>query len=236
MSLESLPTECFNIICVHLPIEDVPKISVCSKTLRDLCGSDNGHLWNLLLCHRVWTVDPSTVIPLEGTEDVHWMDLYREMVNAECQHQQYLDDLKILDLDGWLERHFLGQLAPRWNGWERRFWSWSSRDNSFAAWEDDTRRHCYAQFPVGPDSVVRRISTEEQIALSTQKLNDLNPVTNPKPFVFTITNTSFPMLWACSSEEQLQLWLDKISVTLHPLKFGGRTYKAPAKYLLKKTT
>ena len=87
---------------------------------------------------------------------------------------------------------------------------------------------------MGSESHCRRVSEEEQIELSTQKRDSRNPVRNPKPHVFTITHTTFAMLWACDSEEQLQLWLDKISVTLHPLKFGGRTYKAPAKYLLKK--
>ena len=236
MNLENLPTESFNIICVHLPIEDLPKVSASSKTLHGLCGGENGHLWNLLLCHRLWTVDPSKVIPLEDVQgdNVNWMDQYRTMVRAEQEHQQRLDELLNLDLDGWLERHFLGQLAPHWNGWERRFWSWSSRTNSFAAWSNETRTHCYATFPVGPDSEVRRVSAEEQIALSTDKSDNRNPVTNPKPYVFTINNTTFRMLWACSSEEQLQLWLDKIFVTLHPLKFGGRRYQAPAKYLLKK--
>ena len=197
MSLESLPTECFNAICVHLPISDLPNVSACSKTLKILCGQENGHLWNLLLCLRAWTVEPNAVIPLDGNElggQVDWMNLYRRMLDAEKAQQKYLDDLRQLDLDGWLERHFLGQLAPHWNGWERRFWSWSSHNNSFAAWADDTRTHCYAEFPVDHRSEARRVSEKEQVALSNHKGDNRNPVTDPKPYVFTITNTAFSML------------------------------------------
>lgn len=233
--LETLPNECFNEICIHLSVSDLPHLSACSKSLASFCGNDNEELWNLLLCRRLWTVDPSKTLALDDTSTkVEWKKKYRTMINSEKYHQKYLDDLKRLDLEGWLDRHFVGQLAPHWNGWETRYWTWDSESNSFSAWESDQRVNCFASFPVGRNCVVRRVSEEEQVSITTPSKQALNPVRSPKPYVFTILNTSFAMLWACRDEQQLQLWMDKISVTLHPLKFGGRTYKAPAKYLLQK--
>ncbi|CAB9504381.1 expressed unknown protein [Seminavis robusta] len=240
--LETLPQECFNHVVAHIPLSDMPKLSCASKAMAELCGSDNSELWNGLLCERLWTVDPSVVLSSSDTttttlEMVNWKDQYKSLVKAEQDHQAYLDGLRRLNLHGWLERHFIGQLAPHWNGWEARYWTWDSSSNSFAAWESERRRNCFARFPVDRQSQVRRVSEEEQIALTgtgASKGSALNPVTNPKPFVFTLSNTTFPMLWACRDEAQLQTWLDKISVTLHPLKFEGRTYKAPAKFRLEK--
>lgn len=246
-SLESLPTECFNAICLHLEVgrDMAANLSLASKTCAALCGRDNNALWNLLLCHRLWTVDPTDVLDISDSststsspmnaDQIVWREQYRLMIAAEQEHQRYLDRLHATDLDGWLDRHFLGQLAPRWNGWERRFWSWSSQDNFFAAWFDDSQNHCLSTFRLKPTSTVRRVSAEEQIQLGVEAdILNRNPVT-PKPHVFTLTDTTFPMLWACESPEQLQLWMDKICVTLHRLQFHGRTYRAPAKYLLPTT-
>ena len=249
MKLNDLPTECFNEVCAHLSVStgDISNLSLCSKAFAFLCSNKNNDLWNLLLCHRLWAVDPSTVLKLEHNSKAdgdeayikavaNWHEQYRKMVTAERQYQMYLDNLKQLDLDGWLERHFIGQLAPHWNGWERRYWTWNSQDNSFSAWDDDTKSNCYATFPVDKESIARRVSEQEQIDLTSMgsaKCHDpRNPVLSPRPYCFTLTNTAFCLLWACSSEEQLQVWLDKITLTLHGLQNEGRTYKAPTKYLL----
>ena len=228
--MDTLPTECFNGICLHLELSDLSNLAGCSKTLASFCGSENNALWNLLLCQRLWTVDPSATVMFkdddldcDALEEVNWQAQYRKMIQAEKEHQTYLNNLKLLDLDGWIERHFLGELASHWNGWQRRFWSWSSQNNSFSIWADDTRRHCFATFPVSATSTVRRVSQEEQVTLSNHKGDNRNPVIIPRLFVFTITDTPFPILWACSSQQQLELWVDKIHVTLHPLQFEGKT-------------
>eukprot|EP00339_Tiarina_fusa_P014715 CAMPEP_0117074274 /NCGR_PEP_ID=MMETSP0472-20121206/52324_1 /TAXON_ID=693140 ORGANISM="Tiarina fusus, Strain LIS" /NCGR_SAMPLE_ID=MMETSP0472 /ASSEMBLY_ACC=CAM_ASM_000603 /LENGTH=226 /DNA_ID=CAMNT_0004799219 /DNA_START=176 /DNA_END=854 /DNA_ORIENTATION=+ len=163
----------------------------------------------------------------------NWRGAFRDMVRAERDHQIHLDELRRLNLSGWLERHFLGDMALYWQGWERRYWSWDG--NSIVAWADASRTHCYAQFPVSAKSAARRVSPEEQVKLGKARIDGDYSIT-PKPFVFTIENTAFDLLFACKSEEELQLWLDKISVTLHPLKYSGRTYKAPAKYIMQKNT
>lgn len=262
--MDSLPTECYNTICVHLELSDLARLASSCKghasrlTISTTSTStasksninNNNELWNLLLCQRLWTVDPTAIlfqqqqeqeqdedqpvgITTSTTTSIDWNAQFRTMIQAEQANKVYLTNLKEMDLDGWIERHFLGQLAEHWNGWERRFWAWSSHDNSFSAFADDTKTHCYATFPVSSRSVVRRVSPEEQIILSLHAdSSGQNPVTDPRPFVFTLTNTAFPMLWACRSEEQLQVWLDKISVTLHPLQFEGKTYQAPAKYVM----
>jgi hypothetical protein len=228
MQLEDLPKECFNQVCVCLSIPDVNLLSRSSTTFQRLVHKENSELWNLLLCQRLWTVDPCSLL---DEHVVYWKGAFRQLVQAERDHQLQLDALRRLDLNGWLERHFIGKFS-HWHGWERRYWSWDG--NAIFAWSDASRTHCYAQFPVSADSAARRVSTDEQVQLGQLMDGGRNPVTTPKPFVFTIENTSFDLLFACESEDQLQLWLDKISVTLHPLKHGGKTYKAPAKYMLQK--
>mmetsp|Transcript_36478 Transcript_36478/g.56626 ORF Transcript_36478/g.56626 Transcript_36478/m.56626 type:complete len:242 (+) Transcript_36478:150-875(+) len=235
LQLEDLPKECFNQVCAYLPVPDVNLLSQSSTTFRDLVHKDNNELWNLLLCQRLWTIDPCAMLLEE--EDHHalvdWRGAFRDMVRAERDHQIHLDELRRLNLSGWLERHFLGDMALYWQGWERRYWSWDG--NSIVAWADASRTHCYAQFPVSAKSAARRVSPEEQVKLGKARIDGDYSIT-PKPFVFTIENTAFDLLFACKSEEELQLWLDKISVTLHPLKYSGRTYKAPAKYIMQKNT
>ena len=243
--LESLPNECFHHVCLYVTLADLATLSACSQTTAALSG--HNELWNLLLCQRLWTVDPSQVLDesiLVNNDDnttiseterftqhhqVDWKAQFKILRYKEQQFQAYLDNLKSRNVHGWLERHFIGQLAPQWNGWEARYWTWNSQTSSFCAWESERRVNCFAEFPLRKNCEVRRVSAQEQIDLTR---DTQNPVREPKPHVFTISNTSFPMLWACQDQEQLQLWLDKISVTLHPLKFGRRTYQAPAKYLM----
>ena len=55
-----------------------------------------------------------------------------------------------------------------------------------------------------------------------------NPVTQPQPYVFTITGTSFAILFACESAQQLDLWMDKINLTVSALQ--GMNYQPPAIY------
>ena len=238
MSVDSLPTDCFNGICLYLELADLSHLAACNKSLVVLCCNENKELWNLILCQKMWAVDPSVVLgdPEEASaEGVDSQAQFRKMMNADKDYRQYLDELKSVELTGWLECHFLGQVAPDSNGWERRFWSWSNYHSAFAAWEDDGRHNCYAIFPLAANCTVRRLSLVEQVTLSKNYHGDIrNPITTPKSYVFTISNTSLSMVWACNSERQLQTWLDKICVTLHPLQFEGRTYEAPARYLIQK--
>ena len=230
MSLEELPGECFNHICTYASSAVIPPLSTVSKSIAIACRSQE--LWNLFLCQRLWTVDPSSHLDEEANfDDIHWKEKFKSLVCAEHEHQLYLDRLKQLDVEGWLERHFIGSIAPQWNGWEKRYWTWDSEDSSFRAWDSDGQRTCFAAFPITPISSVHRLTPEEQVELTA---GTDNPMAAPRPFCFTIQKTSFPMLWACRDEKHLQLWLDKISVTLHPLKFEGKTYRAPPKYLLRK--
>lgn len=120
--LETLPTDCFNHICVHLEVGYLADLSSCSKSAASLCGGANGELWNLLLCQRLWAVDPATVLQLNTTANqIDWKEQYQTLVKAERDRQKYLDHLQHVDLHGWLERHFIGQLAPHVNGWEARY-------------------------------------------------------------------------------------------------------------------
>eukprot|EP00591_Stephanopyxis_turris_P017869 CAMPEP_0195542992 /NCGR_PEP_ID=MMETSP0794_2-20130614/51888_1 /TAXON_ID=515487 /ORGANISM="Stephanopyxis turris, Strain CCMP 815" /LENGTH=191 /DNA_ID=CAMNT_0040677139 /DNA_START=292 /DNA_END=867 /DNA_ORIENTATION=+ len=190
----------------------------------------------MLFCHRWWTVDPKKILanaPIKG-QNIDFLAAFRAMVAAEGKHQSALDELQQLNLRSWLERHFIGQFAPHWNGWERRFWSWDPARNVIYAWLNENQLQCMASFQLGSECEVRRVDPEEQIELSRAK-GGLNPITvaTAKQFVFTITNTTFDMLFACDSEKHLQQWIDKISVHLHPLK-SGKKYKAPAKYSLAK--
>jgi len=229
--MDTLPAECFNAICLHLELQDIARLAASCRMHASLCGRHNNELWNLLMCQRLWKVDPHRV--LDGNID-GWKDQFRKMVK---DYESYLMNLKSTNLDGWIERHFLGQLQHPWNGWDLRFWAWSSSTHSFSAFLDESKFHCYGTFPVTKTSTVRRVSPEEQVALSSNYKGDhRNPVTDPRPFVFTLTNTSFPILFACSCEEELQLWLDKISVTLHSAQFEDKAYHAPAKYAMPHST
>lgn len=236
--METLPVECFHRgVCAYLTVSDLAHLTVCSTSMAALLSGPEAQeqVWNVLLCQRRWTVDPSEVLEAEDHADaVRWKEQYRRMVRAERDHQTYLDDLQRLDLRGWLERHFIGRLASRWDGWEMRYWSWDPSSGSFSAWTDDRRVHRMARFPLQRQSRVRRVSPEEQVTLTAAATGGANTVQQPRPHVFTITHTSFNVLWACRDERELRLWMDKISVTLHPLKFAGQTYQAPAKYLLQK--
>lgn len=241
--LEQLPKECFNTVGGYLSIRDLALgVGMCSQQLNICCGQGNSELWNGLLCDRMWTVDPGKVLSIRlGAENdtantanniTNWKEQYSEMVTAETEYRAYLENLKSMNLEGWLERHFIGDLALAqvWNGWERRFWTWDSDSNSFSAWEDDTLRIRYAVFPVTSDCEVCRVPPEDQLKITSEFHS--NPIRETRQHVFTLSNTSLPLLWACEDEEQLQLWLDKIAVTLHPLKFGGRQFQAPAQYRL----
>jgi hypothetical protein len=238
--MEVLPIECFNNICTYLNLPDLAMLALTCKAHALQFSSKNNELWNLLLCQRLWIIDPCKVLFQDDSTAVHkdtadWEAQFHTMVGAEQEHRRYLSMLKNMNLECWIERHFLGQLASHWNGWERRFWAWSSEANSFSAFADESKFNCYATFPVTAASEVRRVTEAEQVGLSENHLGDnRNPIIHPRPYVFTLTNTSFPMLWACRSEEQLQLWIDKITVTFHPLQFEGRLYQAPAKYAMPK--
>ena len=158
--------------------------------------------------------------------------MYRAMLEAEQKYQKHLDDLRMLDFGGILERHFVAQpFGVQANGWAHRYCEWSSDIDSFDVYLDATRRRCLATFPIGPNSEVKELSAAEQLLFE-----DPNPVLETRPYVFTITNSSMPMLWACHSEEQLQFWLNKILVTLYPLKNNGKTYRPPALYSFQKAT
>lgn len=246
-----LPKECCDDICLYLELPELNALGLsCHSLYQSLfddtntsgCGHPaNNELWNRFLCQHIWTVDPLTVLAdsmnTSGSalDQNPWMQHVRRMVEAEKNYQLHLDRLATMDLSGWLDRHFLGQLAPGWNGWEKRFWSWDSRHGMFVAWRDSTQRQVMAHFPLSKESEVRRVSEQEQVALSSNFNGDTNnPVQDPKPFVFTVTNTTFPLLFACSSETELKLWMDKIEVTVHPLKVEGKRYRAPAQFKMER--
>lgn len=131
-TMETLSIECFNEIFLHLELSDLTRVAATSKVHACLLGVENNQLWNLLLCQRLWRVDPSTVLfnnktQKEGGVLTDWWGHFRTMITAEQNYQSYLTNLKLKDLDGWIERHFLGQLAPHWNGWESRFWALRQR-------------------------------------------------------------------------------------------------------------
>ena len=246
--LEDLPQECFIAVCVNLRPSDLSQLSVCSSALAELCGPTNGELWYQFFCRRLWTVKPTCVIPSlltsspaeTGKRDpssssssssrADWKSFYRAMLEAEQKYQRHLDDLRLLDFGGTLERHFVGEpFGVQVNGWAHRYCEWSSDIDAFDVYLDATRRQCFAVFPMGPTSEVKRLVSTEQI-----QVEGPNPVVETRPYVFTITNTSMPMLWACHSEAQLQFWLNKILVTVYPLKNNGKSYRPPAKYSFQK--
>lgn len=68
-SLETMPVECFNQICFHVALSDIFSLAVSSKSMATLCGRDNRELWNVLLCDRMWTVDPSLVVLGQQLQD-----------------------------------------------------------------------------------------------------------------------------------------------------------------------
>lgn len=69
MSLECLPTDCFNGVCLYLELKDISNLAACNKNLVALCANEK--LWKLLVCQRTWrAVDPATA------DDVDWRALY----------------------------------------------------------------------------------------------------------------------------------------------------------------
>lgn len=244
-ALAQLPKECWNEVFLHLSLSELRAVGSTCQYLHLLLfanhdttnsvdsemehsNDNNNEFWNCFLCQRTWIVDPTVVLSGDKRpEGEPWMQHFRTMLQAEQDRQRHLDRLSNLDLDGWLERHFIGELHPIWNGWERRYWSWDTSQSAFLAWTDDSKWQCMATFKLCRHSQVRRVAESEQVEMTS---DTNNPVRAPKPFVFTISHTDMPMLYACQSEEVLQLWMDKIEVTVHPLKFQGASYRAPARF------
>lgn len=233
-ALAQIPEECWNEVFLHLNLSElravgsacrylnsllfanhVPTHSTGSEMVKHCNNCKNNEFWHRFLYHRTWTVDPTIVLSavvLDACPQREpWMQHVSTMALAEQDRQRRLDRISTQNVTHPLDCHFLGD-KPLMYGWTRIYM------RSSKVWES-----C---------SFMRRVSESEQVEMTA---DTNNPVEDPKPYVFIIQNSQLPMLCAAQSAVELELWMDKIEMHIHELKFPGTPYRAPARFKLKRS-